>query len=151
MVPTCVRTFLRKPCRHGLATVEFALVLPLLMLIILGCVDFGRFAYTYIAVTNASRTGASFGALNPFTPATQTTWTNGVYQKVLEDMSALMAADPELVLEVSSSRIPLITEDSGGLWRVRVQVTYPFKCIVPWPGIPSQVNLTRAVEMRGIR
>jgi len=145
MVPTCVRTFLRKPCRHGLATVELALVLPLLMLIILGCVDFGRFAYTYIAVTNASRTGASFGALNPFTTATQTTWTNEVRQKVVDDMSAFPDFDPINNIQFSRSI------DAGGLWRVRVQVTYPYKCIVSWPGIPSQVNLTRAVEMRGIR
>jgi len=145
MVPTCVRTFLRKPCRHGLATVELALVLPLLMLIILGCVDFGRFAYTYIAVTNASRTGASFGALNPFTTATQTTWTNEVRQKVVDDMSAFPDFDPINNIQFSRSI------DAGGLWRVRVQVTYPFKCIVSWPGIPSQLNLTRAVEMRGIR
>ena len=145
MVPTCVRTFLRKPCRHGLATVELALVLPLLMLIILGCVDFGRFAYTYIAVTNASRTGASFGALNPFTTATQTTWTNEVRQKVVDDMSAFPDFDPINNIQFSRSI------DAGGLWRVRVQVTYPYKCIVSWPGIPSQVNLTRAVAMRGIR
>ena len=147
MHPTRVRTFLRKPSRHGLAAVELALLLPLLMLIILGCVDFGRFAYTYIAVTNASRTGASFGALNPFTTATQTTWTNEVRQKVVDDMIALPDFAPA-DLQVSSSRI---IDPSGGLWRVRVQVTYPFKCIVSWPGIPSQLNLTRAVEMRGIR
>jgi hypothetical protein len=125
--------------------VELALVLPLLMLIILGCVDFGRFAYTYIAVTNASRTGASFGALNPFTTATQTTWTNEVRQKVVDDMSAFPDFDPINNIQFSRSI------DAGGLWRVRVQVTYPYKCIVSWPGIPSQVNLTRAVEMRGIR
>ena len=32
------------------------------MTLLLGAVDFGRFAYNYIAVTNAARAGAAFGA-----------------------------------------------------------------------------------------
>ena len=45
--------------RRGVTAVEFALILPLLMTIVLGCVDYGRFAYDYIAVTNAARAGTS--------------------------------------------------------------------------------------------
>ena len=45
--------------RSGAVAVELALILPLLVLIVLGAVDFGRFANTYIAVTNACRAGAN--------------------------------------------------------------------------------------------
>jgi Flp pilus assembly protein TadG len=41
--------------RRGAAAVEFALILPLLVTLVLACVDFGQFAYNYIAVTNAAR------------------------------------------------------------------------------------------------
>src|SRR3972149_9802487 len=44
----------------GAASVEVASTLPLLILILLGTIDFGRFAYAAIAVTNAARTGAAF-------------------------------------------------------------------------------------------
>ncbi len=46
---------------HGAALVELAIVLFLLIVIVFGCVDFGRFATTFIAVTNAAREGAEFG------------------------------------------------------------------------------------------
>ena len=48
-------------CRRtdtGAAAVEFALVLPVLFLIIAGMVDLGRAMYTQVMLTNAAREGA---------------------------------------------------------------------------------------------
>jgi Flp pilus assembly protein TadG len=45
--------------RRGAAAAELAMILPLMLILVLGCVDFGRFAYSYIAVTNAARAGAA--------------------------------------------------------------------------------------------
>ena len=42
--------------------VEFALVLPLLLLIILGIMEFGRLLFSYAIVTTASREGARYGS-----------------------------------------------------------------------------------------
>jgi hypothetical protein len=44
--------------RRGQGLVEFALVLPVLMLLLLITVDFGRLFFTYIAVTNSAREAA---------------------------------------------------------------------------------------------
>ena len=57
--------------RRGAAAVELAMILPVLMTIVLGCVDFGRFAYNYIAVTNAARAGASYAIMNNYSPTTE--------------------------------------------------------------------------------
>jgi Flp pilus assembly protein TadG len=135
--------------RAGVAAVELALVLPLLLLIVLGCVDFSRFAYTGISVTNAGRTGAGFGAVNPYTTATQAAWQTQVRAKVLEDLRSVTGgtATQEASVQVSTTR----TVDADGLWRVRVEVSYPFATLVPWPGIPSSMTVKRAAEMRGIR
>lgn len=43
---------------RGAAAVELAIVLPLLLLVIGGIVDFGRFFLTEIQLTNAAREGA---------------------------------------------------------------------------------------------
>jgi Flp pilus assembly protein TadG len=43
--------------------VEFALVLPLLMLLVLGCVDWGYYFYIDQLVTNGAREGARSGAV----------------------------------------------------------------------------------------
>ncbi len=49
----------------GAAAVEFALVLPLLLLIIFGIIDFGRAYMAQIALTQAAREGARVAALDP--------------------------------------------------------------------------------------
>jgi Flp pilus assembly protein TadG len=48
---------------RGAAAVEFALVLPVLLLIIFGIIDFGRMLYTKITITEAAQTGARAGAI----------------------------------------------------------------------------------------
>jgi Flp pilus assembly protein TadG len=50
---------------RGIALVEFALALPLLVLICLGTIDFGRAYTTWNTVKNAAREGAAFAQSNP--------------------------------------------------------------------------------------
>lgn len=46
---------------EGAALVEFALVLPLLLMILFGVIEFGLVLYNQEVITNASREGARFG------------------------------------------------------------------------------------------
>ena len=56
---------------HGVALVEFALVAPLLMLLLFGMVDFGRAFNYWIDETHLANTGARWAVVNknPGTPA----------------------------------------------------------------------------------
>jgi Flp pilus assembly protein TadG len=47
----------------GAAVVEFAVVLPLLLVIVFGIVEFGFLMYNQAMITNASREGARFGII----------------------------------------------------------------------------------------
>src|SRR5438445_3994558 len=76
-----------QPLRSGLAAVEFAVILPLLLTIVLGCVDFGRFAYSYIAVVNAARAGAAYAVMNSYVLADQAAWTSRVQQAARDEMN----------------------------------------------------------------
>jgi Flp pilus assembly protein TadG len=49
--------------KRGQSLVEFALVLPLLMIMIFGIIDFGMGLRSYISLTNATREGARFAAV----------------------------------------------------------------------------------------
>jgi Flp pilus assembly protein TadG len=49
---------------RGAAAVEFALVLPLLLLLVFGIIDFGRALNAQITLTQAAREGARLAALN---------------------------------------------------------------------------------------
>jgi Flp pilus assembly protein TadG len=46
---------------EGAAAVEFAILLPLLMMILFGIIEFGLVLYNKEVITNASREGARFG------------------------------------------------------------------------------------------
>jgi Flp pilus assembly protein TadG len=48
----------------GQATVEFALVLPILLMILCGIIDFGWLFYNQAMVNNACREGARFACVN---------------------------------------------------------------------------------------
>jgi len=47
--------------QEGAAAVEFALILPFLMLIVFGTIDFGHYWYISHVVSDASREGARYG------------------------------------------------------------------------------------------
>ncbi|HUW32995.1 MAG TPA: TadE/TadG family type IV pilus assembly protein [Planctomycetota bacterium] len=49
--------------RKGQALVEFALIVPILVMLVMGIVEFGRIFMTQQTVTNASREGARTGVL----------------------------------------------------------------------------------------
>lgn len=135
--------------RRGAAAVEFAIILPVFLTLVLGCVDFGRFAYSYIAVTNAAREGAGFGMMNRVSTNTMNNWKSEIEKAVRDEMETLIAADGFAATDLKVTAAQ--TVESVGLWRVRVEVEYPFETIVSWPLLPHRVELRRVVEMRGIR
>ena len=53
---------------RGAELIEFALVVPILIFIIAGIVDFGMMFRTFEAVTNAAREGARVGVLPGYNP-----------------------------------------------------------------------------------
>ena len=65
-----IRTILKK--RRGQAMVEFALILPVFILILLGIMEFGLVFHQYLVVTAASREGARVAALGGTDAETQT-------------------------------------------------------------------------------
>ena len=53
----------------GQSLAEFAITLPVLLLLLLGVLDLGRLFFAYIAVNNAAREGARYGAEFPYDTA----------------------------------------------------------------------------------
>jgi len=48
---------------EGQSMVEFALVFPMLLLLLLGIIEFGHIFYSYLMIENASRDGARYGSV----------------------------------------------------------------------------------------
>lgn len=68
VIMTIISTFkkllsFRRPEQRGQGLVEFALILPLLLLIIAGVIEFGRMLAIYNGVSNAAREAARYGSV----------------------------------------------------------------------------------------
>lgn len=51
--------------QRGQSLVEFALMLPILLIMLMGTLDVGRMYFAYIAIHNAAGEGALYAAINP--------------------------------------------------------------------------------------
>jgi len=126
-----------------------ALILIPLTTIVLGAIDFGRFAHGYIAVTNAARAGAGFASMHGVTVTTRPVWEMRTRQAVISELGDTFG--PSFNEDDVTMPPPTITVDDNGLRRVSVEVSYPFKTLVNWLGMWQNVVLRRTVEMRFIR
>lgn len=55
----------RRTDSRGAAVIEFALILPLLMIMLAGILDYGQIYFTRLTMTNAAREGARVGVTLP--------------------------------------------------------------------------------------
>jgi Flp pilus assembly protein TadG len=122
------------------------MILPVLVTLVMGCVDFGRFAYNYIAVNNAARAGAAYGIMNPYVANGQAAWQTAVQEAARDEMEQQTGYTRTSLTVATSTTI-----EANGLRRVQVDASYPFQTVVTWPGVPNTVTLRSVVEMRAIR
>jgi Flp pilus assembly protein TadG len=134
---------------HGAALVELAVVIPILLLLVFGAVDFGRAYYVGLQVTNAAHAGAEYGSLHP-------TDTAGITNAVKNIYPNLPSPTVTYGCECSdgTSSIPFCstkpTTCSGNVvnWAT-VKTSTPYTPLIPWPGIPKSFTLSGAATVRG--
>jgi Flp pilus assembly pilin Flp len=109
---------------EGAAVVEFALVMPILALIIFGIIDFGRAFYTVNNIISAVREGARYGAIlsTPMSVTGQREIRDRV-RSVSQPFGGDSLRDEQIQIEFPN----------GELVRVRVQ-NYPFRPLTPIAG-----------------
>lgn len=120
---------------QGATMVEFALVTPVLLLIIIACLDFARALNAYVTITNASREGARYATLNP--GADLCCGPDSIKGRVAARISPLDTGTPPLIVEAFYDRgVGEQTWPSGGIGpgspvpqrtAVRVRVSYDWQ------------------------
>ena len=132
-----LRRLLRVPAsdRRGQSTVEFALILPVLLLLALIAVDFGRIYLGYINLQNMARIAANYAANNPLA------WLPGSTdpEKITKYQNQILAdaAATNCALNPATPVDPTFTDTDGdgksrGLGdKVTVALTCRFSVITP--------------------
>jgi Flp pilus assembly protein TadG len=148
--------------QSGQSLVELALITPLLLLLIIGTVEMGRYASLSILVGNAARAGAEYGAQNP-TTAGDTAGINNAALADLQDISSF-TTQPTVTstfvcgCDNGGAIIPspethaacAVTCNVGShlVTSVQVTVTGTFSSMFSYPGIPSPLTLTSTATER---
>ena len=151
----------RSHSQSGQTLLEVALLLPLLLVLLLGVIDMGRYAYISILVANAARAGADYGAQN----LAQSVDTAGI--KTAADNDYQNNGEAVNTLTVNSSvscgcdnagtftAAPSCTGTGAGTcaaghWVVIVSVTASgtFNTLFNYPGIPKTSAMSRTSKVR---
>lgn len=116
--------------QRGQSLVEFTLLLPVLMVLLLGLLDVGRLYYAYVAVTDAASEGANYGARNPSD-------TTEIKARASMATEGLVEVSPDDVTITSSSDL------------ITVTVTYDHSLLTPFIGamLPGGVLPLRGVAV----
>jgi Flp pilus assembly protein TadG len=141
-----------KANRKGTSLIETALLIPLMLLMCCGTMDFARIVNAGITVANSARAGVQFGALT----AGNSGNTAGMVQATLNDAADLgvsnITATARNFCECTdgSGEVDCTTTCSGATPSGYVSVTaaYTFNTLVPYPGVPQSTVLTRTANMR---
>ena len=129
---------MRRHGRRGQALVEFALILPVLLVILLGTVDAGRLIFAYNSVANAAREGGRTAIINQ-TPAE-------VRQRAAEQATVLgmSSADPG---GCPPNGGPTTTQPTGICFVLRSRNNDTIPCVTP-PTDPPTIGCTAIVAVK---
>ncbi len=138
--------------RSGASAAEFALVLPIMTLLLFGAVDVSGLAWTQMQVGAAARAGASYALTHGYDEvginaavanATGLTVTVGAMSK---DAGCPNASTGITVVANKSTPCP----DGGAIPGdyVTVNASGTYSPIFGWPGLPNAINLSARSQVR---
>ncbi len=137
----------------GQSLVEFALVLPVMVLIVAGIFDLGRAFFASITITNAAREGARYGTLNHGDTA-------GDFQKIC-NTTMNEAKSSRIILNPTTSTITISCGTSSQVCQaagtpdtvcparqpITVRIQYNYNQMLLQFFMPSGIMMDRQVEM----
>ncbi len=104
--------------RSAQAAIEFALVVPIFLFILVVMVDLGRAIFTYASLANAVREGTRYAIVHPVTGGTYTT---DVQNEVIAKAGGLALTAANIT----------VTAPSSPSWYVQVVATFQYTPITP--------------------
>lgn len=147
-----MRRLLGDARERGASAVEFAIVLPLLAIILLGMVDFGLALNSQAIVNNAARDGARAGS---FAPAATTTYKGSTMSvakaTALASSSALLGTAPTVTVTCYTSGTTTAVDCGSAAAgdTIEVKLSYAYTWLTPsLPGLGGLTALSGFSQMR---
>jgi len=138
---------------EGASLAELALVFPIFVLLLLGCVDFGRAYYVSTEVAGAAHAGALYGSRNPTDTAGMTT----AAQDDAPDVSNLVVSTPTYGCECADGSsysancgtLPSSCPNGiGTVYLVKVTTSAVYTPLLKFPGFNNSVTFYSFASMR---
>jgi hypothetical protein len=134
-----VRARNRHEARNGSASVELALLLPILIFFMMATVDFARIAYVQVILQNCARNGALYEFNTEAGLAVPSNWTS---------LASAAQADEGAVYVTATASSPALSANNF----VTVTTTTTYSPIAlgvmrGLPSIPSNITLTQSAVM----
>ena len=139
--------------RRGGAILELAIALPLLIVICIGVMDFGRVYFTSVAVSNAARAGAEWGITYPQSTPFQTAQQISFAQLDGAEAGAIaVTASTECKCGATTVTCSSTTDCGGGFGPPAIWITATASksvaMLISYPGIPSTISISRTAIFR---
>lgn len=131
--------------RRGNAILEAALATPLLMLILVSVIDFGRAFYFADIAAGAARAGAGYGAISSanFSNYTGMQSAAGADAANVPNFSAVATS----FCQVAGTTVDCTSNpNSEGYVKVTTSITYPL--IITWPGVANPLQIKGLAVLR---
>jgi Flp pilus assembly protein TadG len=136
---------------RGASAVEFAIVLPLLVLLLFGIIELSLALYDQAMITNASREGARFGIVYRVPAISDTEITDVVNNYLGSNLVTFGGKRSPSSSPVSGATV-IVTRTGvspGGDLKVRVGYTYNFLVLPKFtPGLGLGINMAAETVMR---
>jgi Flp pilus assembly protein TadG len=141
-------------CQRGTSSIEFAIVAPLLILLLIGLIEVGRYTYFAILAAHAARAGAQYAAENLQTAADASVSGPNTKNAALQDAqnlsqwtisSTIICTVSGVVTSCPANNTSTVSPNL--VYYVQVQVSGTFNSLMKYPGIPHQVPVTATAIM----
>ena len=139
------------PCESGSALAEIAVVLPMLVLLLIGLIEVGRFGSYTIKTASAARAGVQYGAQNTITANDIAGMQNSARTDAQNDPGLTAVASSFCQCADGSASTCLVTDcaSSHRLIFVQVDTTGTWSSLTNFPGLPASLR-TMTVHGRAV-
>jgi len=146
------KTRLRKAIgsEAGTSLVEFAILAPVFIFLLIGLIEVGRYTYFGLVAADAARAGVQYGTQSLATYSDNTAMQNAALNDGQTIANLTATATHKCVLSGTNTSCPIGGTAPGNNWvyYVEVDTTGTFTSLMQYPGIPRSIPVSAKAVMR---